>query len=224
MTAPRGFKIDLSRPFIDVLVRPWFSSSLSKTLHHKPWRHKVKKSTKTIGFYSVPGLAAIETFASIHIQIFIWCVLVFAWKMMKNEVQEGLKSYENRSWVQNRFQRRKKIVKGAPRSLQDGSMAPQDEPRTRPRRLQDASKTASNRFLSEVASYIAFWTSKSTLKWSPKALQDASRTHLWEGQLRQANGKKKNSETDRKTVRQANNQQTNTRTNRPTDLQKEIER
>ena len=102
---------------------------------------------------------------------------------------------------------------GAPRWAQNA-------PKTSPGRLQDGFKS----LLSEVASYIAFWTSKSTLKWSPKALQDASRTHLWEGQLRQANGKKKNSETDRKTVRQANNQQTNTRTNRPTDPQKEIER
>ena len=39
-------------------------------------------------------------------------------------------------------------------------MAPQDAPRTRPRRLQDASKTTSNRFESEVASYIAFGTPK----------------------------------------------------------------
>ena len=39
-------------------------------------------------------------------------------------------------------------------------MAPQDAPRTRPRRLQDASKTTSNHFESEIAAYIAFGTQK----------------------------------------------------------------
>ena len=55
-------------------------------------------------------------------------------------------------------------------------MAPQDAPK--PRRLQDASQAASNRFESEVASHIAFGTPKNTSKWLPKPLQDAARTLL----------------------------------------------
>ena len=145
MTAPRGFKIDLSRPFIDVLCWPWFSSSLYNNLHHKPWRHKVKKSIKTIGFYSVPGLAAIETFASIHIRIFIWRVLVFAWKIMKNEVQEALKSVQNRSFRTKSFPKeeknRQRCPKKPPGRLYGAPRWAQNAPKTSPGRLQDGFKS-----------------------------------------------------------------------------------
>ena len=69
------------------------------------------------------------------------------------------------------------------------------------------------------------------MEWLPKTLQDASRTHLREGQLRQLDWQK-DSETDRQTDRQADRQtlkqadyrHTNTQTNRQTERQKEIER
>ena len=54
----------------------------------------------------------------------------------------------------------KKLAKGASRDLKDASMASQDAPRARPRRLQDASQAASNLFESELASYFAFGTPK----------------------------------------------------------------
>ena len=53
-------------------------------------------------------------------------------------------------------------------------MAPQDAPRTRPRRLQKGSKTTSNRFEGDFASYISFGTPKLP----PHGFQKHSKTLL----------------------------------------------
>ena len=57
-------------------------------------------------------------------------------------------------------QQTENLAQGSPPGLQGDSMAPQDAPRTRPRCLQDGSKMTSNRFESEIASYIAFGNPK----------------------------------------------------------------
>ena len=54
----------------------------------------------------------------------------------------------------------KHLAEDALRQLQDASKTPQDASRTAPRGLQDGSKTASNRFEIEPASYLAFETPK----------------------------------------------------------------
>ena len=90
-------------------------------------------------------LSSVLTLAYISILIVPWPTLVFTLKSLKNDVQDGSNSFENRSRIRYGVQMPKKIAEDAPRELQDGSKTPPRRPRTPPGRLQEASRTAPRR-------------------------------------------------------------------------------
>ena len=99
-------------------------------------------------------------------------------------------------------------------------MPPQDASRTRPRRLQDGSKTTSNRFESEIASYIAFGTPKLPPNGFQKHSKMLPERTLTPCQFRQTDRQR---HTDRQSDKQLS-RQTDTQTDKQTDGQADAQR
>ena len=136
------------------------------------------KINKNHCFYSVPGLAAIETFASLRIQILVWCVLVVASKIMKKWAPRGLEILLKPITNKKSSPKKKKTPQGRPKRppgrLYGALRRPQDASKTPPGRFQDDFKS----FRKRDCFLYRFRDPKITPKRLPKTLQDAPRTHL----------------------------------------------
>ena len=139
---------------------------------------KYKKTSKTIGFYSMFALSSVLTLAYIYILIVPWPTLVFTSKIIQKwcprRLQLVRKQITNTTWAPTGKKSRQGRPKKPLRRLQDTPGRLQDGSKRPPGRLQDGLKPLRNRarFLSRFRDF------QKTLKNAPRHLQDMSRTPL----------------------------------------------